>query len=97
MRENTIYNGQQKTLKSTYASTQTYFHHLSYNEPAICLYQGGNSIKWLNHCLALALHEIKHLASGLNANKTLGFASRFISISVAWLCFLSHETFMEML
>ena len=42
-----------------------------------------NSIKQLKHCLALAIREIKHLACALDANKALGFASCFISISAA--------------
>ena len=39
----------------------------------------------LKHCLALAICEIEYSACGLDANKALGFASCFISISAAHL------------
>ena len=56
----------------------------SYNEPAntfLSKRYSGNSIKQLKHCLALAIREIKNLACSLDANKALGFALCFISIS----------------
>ena len=58
----------------------TSYHQLSRLYRSVSL---GNSINHLKHCLARAIREIKHSARGLDANKALGFASCFISISAA--------------
>ena len=41
--------------------------------------------KFLKHCLAQAIHKIKHEARGQDVNKALGFGSCFISISATCL------------
>ena len=64
------------------------------NKPYLSYHQLRHLATFISKCFtrkfyksfkAFAIREIKHLARSLNANKALGFASCFISISAAHL------------
>jgi len=64
-------------LYSGYTTNWAILNQWAYLYWSVCL---ENSIQQLKHCLAPAIHEIKHSAYDLDVNQALGCASYFISI-----------------
>ena len=50
----------------------------------------GNSINHLKHCLAHAIHEIKHLAHGLDVNKHSALPRALLASQLHTSCFISR-------